>query len=176
MMAAAPSSSLKLLLQEQKLLFPPFKGLNSSWRWNPLNMINRYRAKLDLYTSLNFFNLLLINLPHLWSIFNYFAVMDPVPSGNVGSKIYSALLNTIMTVTIEMLNGGWYYKAESCSRSVLLPNWAVGQGWDLAGHRQIHASHVGSHEPQSSGSFFGKNWELASKSGLKCYGRSHCKM
>lgn len=41
------------------------------------------------YTRLQIFYLLLINLPHLRSILNYFAARNPIPLGNLGSKIRS---------------------------------------------------------------------------------------
>lgn len=41
------------------------------------------------YTRLQIFYLLLINLPHLRSILNYFAARNPIRPGNLGSKICS---------------------------------------------------------------------------------------
>lgn len=60
-------------------------------------------------------------------------------------------------------------KAEGCSRSLLLPDWAVGQGLTLTGptgHGQIHAARFNSHGCQYSHSFIGKDAGLTNKSSL----------
>jgi len=116
-MAAAPSGSLKLLLQEQKLLFSPLKselGLEMKStqddKWLPCKACLTHIFKYFTYCS----SIFPIHAAFSTTLQKWSQLLQGIRE----AKYIPTLLNTMMTVTTEMLNGRGCYKAESCSRSL----------------------------------------------------------